>query len=392
MAKPSSPRRPKRAPSPRPRQRGGGGGKQGFRAVLALFLVAAAVAAVLLIARRQGPGVEPAPAPSRSPVAVVREVASRSGCPPQRVVEEAPRVAGGPIAVTVHAPRGFPVDTFTQRLQAEAHNSGDRLDPRPLTEKGGYGLARLDGTIAGRRVRVVVIGEEPRPTPAPQARPQAAAALAIVLDDAGNSLAAVRELQELPHAVAVAVLPNAVQSREVVRELQRQGREVLLHMPMEPLPNQGPGPGEGAVLVGQSAAEVASRLERALEIVATARGINNHMGSRATADLPTMQSVMSFLRGRGLYFLDSRTTSATVAEQAARAVGVPTLHREVFLDNVDEPDAVRRRLEEAISRASADGSAVAIGHVHPVTVAVLAAELGSLPADVHLVRPSQLLE
>jgi hypothetical protein len=348
-----------------------------------------AVAVVLLLARRQQPTVEPVPTPS--PGEVVREVASRLGCPPGRIVEEP---AAGPDAattVTVHAPRRFPVDTFAQRLQAAAHNSGDRLDPKPVTEGGGYGLARLDGTLAGRKVRVVVIGEEPRPTPAPRVRPQPTADLAIVLDDAGNSLAAVKELEDLPEAVAVAVLPNAPQSREVVRELHRQGREVLLHMPMEPLPGNGPGPGDGAVLVGQTPAEVAARLERALEIVSTARGINNHMGSRATADLSTMNAVMSFLRGKGLYFLDSRTTPDTVAERAAREAGVPVLRREVFLDNVDEPDDVRRRLNEAVSRASADGSAVAIGHVHPVTVTVLAAELGSLPSGVRLVRPSRLL-
>ncbi len=101
---------------------------------------------------------------------------------------------------------------------------------------------------------------------------------------------------------------------------------------------------------------------------------------------------MAFLKRKGLYFVDSRTTSATVAEQAARAAGVPVLRREVFLDNVGEPDAVRARLEEAISRASTEGRALAIGHVHSVTVAVLMSELESLPGGVRLVRPSQLLQ
>ncbi len=312
--------------------------------------------------------------------------------PLDHVVEELPRGAGGVIEVTVHAPRRFAVDRFVLELQARAHNEGDRLDPKPVTEGGGYGLARLDGTLAGRKVRIVVIGEEPRPTPAPRTRVQPTAAVAIVLDDAGNSLAAVKQLEGRPAAVAVAVLPNAPQTVEVVRELQRQRREVLLHMPMEPLPNHGAGPGDGAILVGQSAAEVAARIEHALEIVPIARGVNNHMGSRATADLPTMQAVMACLKGRSLYFLDSRTTSDSVAERAADAAGIPALHRGIFLDNVDEPDAVRHRLAEAISLAGADGRVVAIGHVHPVTVAVLEVELGSLPAGVRLVRPSQLLQ
>lgn len=385
-----SPRRPRPAPAggrkPR-RQRATTG--LGWRVYVALGLLAVAVAVVLLLVRRRPPTVElPPPA---APIEVVREVAARLHCPAQRVSEESPTSPDRPLVITVSAPRGFPVADFTRKIEAAAHNSGGRLEPRPLAETGGYGLARLDGTLRGRRVRILVLGEEPRPTPAPRARTEHTADLAIVLDDAGYSLPEVEKLADLPRSVAVAVLPNAPQSRAVAEELARQGREVLLHMPMEPLPNPAAGPGEGAVLVGQSPAEVERRLERALEVVPMARGINNHMGSRATADLATMQAVMAFVRRRGLYFLDSRTTPATVAEQTARAAGVPALRRDVFLDNVDEPDAVRRCLDDAVARARLEGSTLAIGHVHPTTIAVLEAELRSLPAGVRLVRPSQLL-
>ena len=126
-------------------------------------------------------------------------------------------------------------------------------------------------------------------------------------------------------------------------------------------------------------------------MVAAARGVNNHMGSRATADAPTMRDVMEVLRDHGLYFLDSRTTSETVAERVARENGVPALRRDVFLDVVSEPDAVRRALEQAVARARAQGSAVAIGHVHPLTLELLAVELPRIASEVKLVRPSQLL-
>jgi hypothetical protein len=201
----------------------------------------------------------------------------------------------------------------------------------------------------------------------------------------------VHEVERLPLTVAVAVLPNAAHSAEVARALGAQGREVLLHMPMEPLANHGPGPGDGAVEVGLPAGEIRVRLERALLVVAAARGVNNHMGSRATADAPTMRDVMTVLRDHGLYFLDSRTTSETVAERVARESGVPALRRDVFLDVVSEPDAVRRALEQAVARARAQGSAVAIGHVHPLTLELLAVELPRIASEVKLVRPSQLL-
>jgi hypothetical protein len=100
-------------------------------------------------------------------------------------------------------------------------------------------------------------------------------------------------------------------------------------------------------------------------------GVNNHMGSKATADLRTMTWVLQEIAVRGLYFADSRTTAATVAEDAARAQGVPTARRHVFLDNDQSPAAIQRQLETAVELARLDGWAVAIGHVHPTTVSVL---------------------
>jgi len=383
-----SPRRPKRAAAG-PRRRAST--PSWWRVAAALALLAGAVIAVLWVARRPA---TPAPAPAPDAAALVRAVAARHGSAAGDVVEDEVVAPDAPLTITVHAAPGFATERFALELQAEAHNGGGRLDPRPVTETGGYGLARLDGTLAGRAVRVVVLGEAPRPRGAARAgrapREAARGRLAVVLDDAGNSLAAVEALARLPAAVAVAVLPNAPQAVESARELGRQGREVLLHMPMEPLPGHGPGPGDGAIAVGQPAAEVAARLAGALALVPGARGVNNHMGSRATADGATMRALMAALRGRGLYFLDSRTSAASVAADTAREEGIPALRREVFLDLVDEPDAVRRALAEAVARAAADGEAVAIGHVHPVTVDVLAGELAALPKGISLVRPSAL--
>ena len=326
---------------------------------------------------------------------MVREVAARFRCGPARVTSETSRDAAGALAlVTVHAPRGFRVEPFVLDMEAAAHNLGGHLEPMPLLEKGGYGLARLDGEVGGVRWRVLVLGEElpVPPKPGVAGRALHGARLAVVLDDAGASIEVVREVERLPVEVAVAVLPNAARSAEVARGLGAQGRELLLHMPMEPVGDRGPGPGEGAVEVGLSAAEIRSRVERALAVVAGARGVNNHMGSRATADAAAMRAVMDVLRPRGLYFLDSRTTADTVAERTARECGVPALRRDVFLDVVSEPEAIRRALDQAVARARAEGTAVAIGHVHPITIEVLERELPRIGGEVRLVRPSQLLK
>jgi polysaccharide deacetylase 2 family uncharacterized protein YibQ len=116
------------------------------------------------------------------------------------------------------------------------------------------------------------------------------------------------------------------------------------------------------------------------------------MGSRATADLRTMTWVMQELRSRGMSFIDSRTTTATVAEDAAAAQGVPSNRRHVFLDNERSADAVRRQLDEAVYRCRLDGEAIAIGHLTEITVRVLAGELPGLSErGADLVRPSDLV-
>ncbi len=389
MVPPSSNKRRKRPPVARKR---GDGAR--LRSIGALALVVLALAVVAYLAwrvRRPGPGPEVVDAGE-----VVRAVAGRLGCGPERVTVETTMERGASVSfVTVHAPRGFKTERFVLDLEAHAHNLGGRLEPRPLTEKGGYGLARLEGDVGGSRWRVLVLGDEPPPA---VKRPEAAvklrasaARLAIVLDDAGASIDVLRETEVLPPTIAVAVLPNALRSAEVARGLGAQGRELLLHMPMEPLGNHGPGAGEGAIEVGLSGEEIRLRVERALGVVAGARGMNNHMGSRATADPAAMRAVMGVLRARGLYFLDSRTTPDSVAEQVAREAGIPALRRDVFLDLVSEPESIRHALEQAVARAKAQGSAVAIGHVHPLTIEILAHELPRLGPDVRLVRPSELL-
>lgn len=392
MARRLSPaRRPERTP-----RRGGSGGSA--RVWLASALVVGAVALVVWIAGRGTSRSVPEP-PAPDALALVRTVAGRQRIPPDWIEARTndPGESGGQ-TITIAVRPGFSVAPLVLALQAEFHNQGGHLDPRPLAEGGGYGLARLDGKFAGGVVRVVVLGERvhpratvgpPRPTRV-QARQDGLAELAIVLDDAGNRLDVIEQLAALPIEVAVAVLPNASHSREAAQALARQGRDVLLHLPMEPITDSGVGAGPGAVTVDLDPDEVAARVHAALAVVTGACGVNNHMGSRATAHRPSMDAVMAAL-GRGrLFFLDSRTTPDTVAEDAARAAGIPALRRDVFLDVVAEPAAIRGALRAAAARAVAQGHAVAIGHVHPETIEALLRELPTALDGVTLVRPSQL--
>ncbi|MGC8916219.1 MAG: divergent polysaccharide deacetylase family protein [Thermoanaerobaculum sp.] len=379
------PRPPKARTARRPRSLGLA---STIRTVLALLLLAGSGALLWWLAA----GKVKKPADDRRRLEeTVRHVLARVGVSGAFQGWETADDATPTLVVHVSGGSEVPVRRLGLELAAALHNAGGELEELPVLEKGGYGRVAYRGHLGSVRLRLVVVHEEsPPPVPSPQAR-QVQGKLAIVLDDAGFSEAALAAIAGLPPEVAVAVLPNAPASAAVAKALRAQGRELLLHMPMEPEGNGSPGPGEGAIVVGLDASQVRQRLENALAVVGPVFGVNNHMGSRATSDPELMAHFMQALAGRGLYFLDSRTTPASVAEKLARQAGIPALRRDVFLDVVEEEGAVRSALATAASLARSQGRALAIGHVHPLTLRVLQGELPRL-GGVNLVRPSALVK
>lgn len=221
--------------------------------------------------------------------------------------------------------------------------------------------------------------------PAPQAR------VALVIDDLGRSLAEADRLLGLGAPVSAAVLPFEPQSAAVARRLRAAGAEVLVHLPMEAADAADPGP--NAIYEGLDAETVARRTRAALDAVPGAAGVNNHMGSRATADEATMIAILGVVAERGLYFLDSRTTPDSLAFDRARARGVPATRRDVFLDDDPAPEAVRAQLERLLGLARERGAAVAIGHPREATLAVLEQEIPrARAAGIEFVPVSYLLE
>jgi polysaccharide deacetylase 2 family uncharacterized protein YibQ len=229
-----------------------------------------------------------------------------------------------------------------------------------------------------------------RPAGAPAARHPAR--IAIVVDDLGNDDGAVRRLARLAQPVAGAVLPGLPGSAPAARALVEAGKEVILHLPMEPHGYPQVRPGPGVVERAQSEEEIGRTFSRDLASVPGAVGVNNHMGSAATADPRVMRVVLRAVADRGLFFLDSRTTDATVAGDLARELGVPSASREVFLDRVATQAAVRGALEELLRRARLDGAAVGVGHPYPATLEVLEEELPKLAGrGIQVVNPSELM-
>lgn len=213
---------------------------------------------------------------------------------------------------------------------------------------------------------------------------QATGHLAIVVDDVGRELHLMEQLLGLRYEVTFSVLPGAVYAAGAqlrLRADRRRYREILLHLPMEPddpaQMQDGAEAREDFLRASDSPHELQRKTAAALERVPAAIGVNNHMGSRLTADRAAMDAVMPVLAERGLVFLDSRTTAATVAERAARDAGVPTLARHVFLDDDANEAAIDAALMRAAELARREPT-VAIGHPSPELVAVLERRLPQL--------------
>ncbi len=210
-----------------------------------------------------------------------------------------------------------------------------------------------------------------RPASPPAQNGPSAPALAIVIDDLGDSPAFAKALLDLDFPVTLAVMPYRTRSKKVAELAVSAGAEVILHQPMEPLAYPGTDPGEGALFTGMSPSKIKAVLRANLAQVPGADGMNNHMGSRFTRDAAGMAEVMRFLAENGMFFLDSVTSSGSAAEAAAHKAGTPMIGRNVFLDNSRNPNAIARQLNAAEETARSRGRAVAIGHPYKETLAAL---------------------
>lgn len=195
--------------------------------------------------------------------------------------------------------------------------------------------------------------------------------LYFVLDDAGNSTENLDSFLSLPMPLTIAVLPQREYSVVTALLAVGAGKEVILHQPMEAL--DGTNPGAGVVDSSLTDAEITEAIGVNLDSVPGAAGLNNHMGSRTTQDARVMRLVMQEAKRRGLYFLDSRTTSDSVAASVAGEVRLPFAERHVFLDNSRTRDDILSALSGALQLAYRQDDVVVIGHLtHPLVAQLLA--------------------
>jgi polysaccharide deacetylase 2 family uncharacterized protein YibQ len=216
------------------------------------------------------------------------------------------------------------------------------------------------------RKKPVVVAAAVIPAPKPRHRGD----IVMILDDVGFDHQPLAAAMRIDPNINFAVLPNSQRAGEFATKLHARGFEVLCHLPMEPEGFPRVSPGSGAVLTSMSDEEIVRTTNANVGEIPFARGVNNHMGSRATADRRVMTTVLAALP-KGMYFIDSRTTGASVAAKVARQLNVRTASRNVFLDDVQNRQAIRSQLRELAREAEEHGMAVGIGHMYPTTVEVL---------------------
>ncbi len=330
----------------------------------------------------------------------------------------------------VHASAGFgkkPGDIATQ-LQFDGTHA-DRVDhlfvalPAGATEQSqretmarliqsldrvatSHNLTRDEGTSSGALLRldyrstgvitnsVHIVAPTARAASSPASRQgekNNGARLAIILDDLGSDRAASDAIFALPYPLTISVLPNHAHSVEIAEEAHRRGYEVMLHLPMQSVGNEMAEAQE--LHPGMPAGDIPALFEQMMQSVPNAVGVNNHQGSQATANAALMEELMPVLQKWNLFYVDSRTTAATVAYDTAQRLGVRSGFRNVpFLDDVVEVSAVRKQLELALRGAKDKGEAIAIGHPHPATLQALREILPQAEArGVHLVYASDLV-
>ena len=249
----------------------------------------------------------------------------------------------------IEIPKGYE-DLLPAKPAQAGSDAPGKAEPR-RTEKASPTppAAKTYITAAKTYITAARVGEKAGPT------------FLIVIDDVGYNLGELKPFLDLPFPLTLAVLPGVDHSTESARLASAAGKEVILHQPMEALGGQKLGP--GAITLNMGGPEATAILASNLDSLPEAIGVNNHMGSAVTRDRTLMSAILTLVKERGIYYLDSLTAPGTASAGLCAELTIPFWERDVFLDNSGDRQSILRSLEEGKKLASSRGAAVLIGHV-----------------------------
>ncbi len=214
--------------------------------------------------------------------------------------------------------------------------------------------------------------------------------IAVIIDDIGYDQQIAMDLRDLNPDITFSVLPYSPFGREISEKLHSKGAEIMLHLPMEPVDYPEVDPGPGAILSTMAPDSLLAQLRENIRSVPHIVGVNNHMGSELTTHADRMNQIFTILKKENLFFVDSRTASKSQAYSSARLLKIRFAHRDVFLDNIQNPEYISGQFRELVRLAEKQGSAIGIGHPYKATLQSLSKELPKLNNKVAVVRVSEL--
>ncbi len=215
--------------------------------------------------------------------------------------------------------------------------------------------------------------------------------VAIIIDDLGYDLLIAQKFLRLDPSLTFSIIPHTPFQKRIAEAARKNGRELMVHLPMEPneFPRVDPGP--GALLISMSPDCLIEQLRKNLDTIPDAIGVNSHMGSRLTTESTQIYQVFSILKKRNLFFIDSFTTPHSVCKASARLLKLPFAQRDVFIDHRQEITFIRKQILHLVKIAQKHGEAVGIAHPYKITLAVLEEMLPEIKKNVKIVPASKVV-
>jgi polysaccharide deacetylase 2 family uncharacterized protein YibQ len=245
-----------------------------------------------------------------------------------------------------------------------------------MKDKSKYWLA-----LAALLVIVIVIALFPAKKPKREVKPSRAikGKIAIVLDDWGYNLNNISRLNQIKEPLTLAILPNLKFSKKIPHDLHQRGFEIILHLPMEP--NEKYNLEKNTIRTSMDKKQIEAVISEDLSSLVYAKGVSNHMGSKVTSDMKTMEIIFKELKRKGLYFLDSYVITQSICQELASRIGLRFAKRDVFLDNNNDPEYIKQQLYKLRDAARLRGYAIGIGHDRRNTLQVLKEVLPKLKSE-----------
>ncbi|MEG6586367.1 divergent polysaccharide deacetylase family protein [Dendrosporobacter sp. 1207_IL3150] len=290
------------------------------------------------------------------------------------------------------------IETIKNDLTALVKTAGGEVLSSQPDHYMGLPIIRMDigirDNLGGEPVTIVtdkiIISREK--TTIPKENVKISGELAIVIDDFGYTKEVIGAFTDINKPLTFAVIPYRPYSNEAATRGLSSGKQVILHLPMEPLASSEQSE-EKTITVNMTDSDIQAFASKAIQAVPGIIGVNNHQGSRATAAKRVMLNVIKVVKNNSLFFIDSRTNSESVAFATARQLGVKTGENNIFLDNEDDVNAIKKQLRSAGQIAGRYGNAIAIGHARINTAKAITEMIPELEASgIRLVFASKLLK